>query len=77
MWKKPSWSRRQLEVRESGLGLGFAARGVYEVGSSSQTAPMVESGNSDQLCETGDSSKHAIELFGVHEASRKASEAAE
>jgi hypothetical protein len=66
-----------LEVYESGLGLGFAARGVYEVGSSSQTVPTVESGHSDQLGETGVSTEHAIELFGVHEVSRNASEGAE
>jgi hypothetical protein len=36
-----------LEVCELGLGLGFAAQGVYEVGSSSQTASTMESGHFD------------------------------
>jgi hypothetical protein len=55
------------EVYDSRLGLGFAARGTFEVGSSSQTAPTVESGHFDQLNETGVSTEQVIVIFGAHE----------
>jgi hypothetical protein len=55
------------KVCVSGLGLGFAARGLYEVGSSSQTAPTVESGHFDQFDETGVSMEQAIAIFEAQE----------
>jgi hypothetical protein len=56
-----------MEVCESGLGLGFAAQSTYEVGSSSQTTPTVESGHFDQLGETGVSTEQEIMIFGANE----------
>jgi hypothetical protein len=55
------------EVCESGLGLGFAARSMYEVDSSSQMAPTVESRYFDQLGETRVSTEQAIVIFGANE----------